>query len=106
MKRRRKLKNTLEKLLMADNVVRIEGSKGELGTRETSRLGGNIALVVDGIKLEALRNEEVAEGIVLVVRREEIDLENIEQRKDKLVEKADGRVQNQDEKREDNRMFV
>lgn len=60
-------KGLLHMLLAADDVVRMKYLKGELTRKEASKLGGNIAVVVDGVVLEALRNRETAEAIVPVL---------------------------------------
>ncbi|KXA93108.1 hypothetical protein AKJ64_01355 [candidate division MSBL1 archaeon SCGC-AAA259E17] len=60
-------KTLLRKVLTADDVVKMRYRKGELSREKASKFYGCIAVVVDGIALEALRSKEVAETIAPVL---------------------------------------
>ncbi|KXA97692.1 hypothetical protein AKJ38_00575 [candidate division MSBL1 archaeon SCGC-AAA259I14] len=66
-KAKEETKTLLQQLLTADDVVRIKYHKGELSREKASKFGGSIAVVVDGIVLEALKSKEIAKAIAPVL---------------------------------------
>ncbi|KXA97735.1 hypothetical protein AKJ37_02435 [candidate division MSBL1 archaeon SCGC-AAA259I09] len=71
-KAREQTKSILRKILTADDVVGMKFREGEMSREEASKLCGAFAKVVDGIMLGALKDREMAEGIVPLLQ-EKID---------------------------------
>ncbi|MFB6217552.1 MAG: hypothetical protein ABEJ72_11415, partial [Candidatus Aenigmatarchaeota archaeon] len=62
------IKELLRKLLTADDLVRLKHYNGDLSREKASKLGGSIAVVVDGIVLDAMKSEELAKELAPVLQ--------------------------------------